>query len=388
MALEGVLDGDVVRVGADARQRFHDARGYGYPLSGNEIALSPVEAAHLLYTDNLTGIRVEDDEASALDFRAFVAREPGTNFAVRYLVYADLRSRGLYLSPAREPWISPERFDDVTDRTDFAVYPRGQGPGDGDLAYALRVVGERTDVAASDLDPGVLAVVDEESEPTYFELAAPSIEGDSARVAERGPGVADAAPADADAAGIEQVGTEPADADLLTDRVIVWNPPEALYERTFFGQPLDGREYDGDRPAIQCSLLEATYLARLGAIDLDPRDVADRGLAVEGDRFARRRRVYRTLRERGVVPKTGYKFGADFRTYADVESVDDLGHSAHLIRVVPSSHVFEPRDLSLDVRLAHGVRKTLVVAIVADEPAHPDDPGEGITWRSIERLTP
>ncbi|ELZ10110.1 tRNA splicing endonuclease [Halovivax asiaticus JCM 14624] len=377
MEIEGAFDGDVVRIGGDARQRFHDARGYGYPLSGNEIALSPVEAAHLLYTDNIDGVRIDGERVG---FRGFTAREPGTDFAVRYLVYADLRARGLYLSPAREPWIDPEKFDHIDDDTDFAVYPRGKGPNDGELEYALRVLGERTDVPATALEPGVLAVVDEESEITYLEVATPTMTGDSVRVTD--PGVV--LPGD-DAT--EPPGTSVA-ADLLEDRVVIWDPPTALYERTFYGQPLEGREYDGETPTIQCSLLEAAHLAAVGVLDLDPGAVRKRGRAVEGDRFDRRLRVYTALRERGVVPKTGYKFGADFRTYVTVDTVDDLGHSEHLIRVVPSTHDFEPRDLSLDVRLAHGVRKTMVVALVTDEPAHPDDPAEGISWWSVERLTP
>jgi tRNA-intron endonuclease len=115
-------------------------------------------------------------------------------------------------------------------------------------------------------------------------------------------------------------------------------------------------------------------------VALDPVTVRERGREVEGERFDRRLTVYTALRERGVVPKTGYKFGADFRTYADVASVDDLGHSELLVRVHPADHVFEPRDLALDVRLAHGVRKTMVFALVADDG--------GIDWWSLERLTP
>ncbi len=126
-------------------------------------------------------------------------------------------------------------------------------------------------------------------------------------------------------------------------------------------------------------MLEATYLAERGAIDLDPATVRQRGREVEGERFRRRFRVYAALRDRGIVPKTGYKFGADFRTYANVESVDDLGHSELLIRVHPSGYVFEPRDLALDVRLAHGVRKTMVFALVGEN---------GVEWWSLERLTP
>ncbi|MFC3959230.1 tRNA-intron lyase [Halovivax cerinus] len=398
MTLEGELDGAVVRVGGDARQRFHDARGYGYPLGGNEIALSPVEAAHLLYTGNLAGVRVDGE---SLDFRGFAAREPGIDFGVRYLVYADLRSRGLYLSPARDPWIDPDAFDALSAATDFAVYPRGDGPGDGTLEYALRVIGERTDVPASALDPGVLAVVDEESDITYLEIGEPTVEGDSVRVTDHDlgiggdrPGAGDDDPRTDDGHGVDggpgtsSDGQGPVEADLLADRVVVWEPPRTLYERTFYGQPLEGREYDGDEPTIQCSLLEAAHLASAGVVDLDPAAVRSRGRTVEGERFDRRLRVYTALRERGVVPKTGYKFGADFRTYASVESVDDLGHSEFLVRVLPGRHVFEPRDLALDVRLAHGVRKTMVVALVDDDSGHPDDPADGITWRSIERLTP
>ncbi|WP_121744262.1 tRNA-intron lyase [Natronorubrum halophilum] len=351
MSLEGRFDeaAGVVRVGDDARQRYHDSRGYGYPLEGNEIALSPVEAAHLLYRGDLEAI--VDASGERLDFRSFVAREPGTKFGVRFLVYADLRSRGFYLSPAAEPWIT----DPPGGKADFAVFPRGKGPGDGEIAYVLRVISERTDVAADELRDGVLAVVDEESEITYFE------------VSRREPSGSSAAPL-----------PDGCEADLLADRVVVWDPPLELYERGFYGQPLEGREYD--EPTLQCSLLEAASLAERGVIDLDPERVRERGREVEGERFVRRLAVYTTLRERDVVPKTGYKFGADFRTYAEVESVENLGHSELLVRVHPDGYVFEPRDLALDVRLAHGVRKTMVFALV-------DDAGE-IDWWSLERLTP
>ncbi len=349
MTLEGRFDEatGVIRVGGDARQRYHDSRGYGYPLEGNEIALAPVEAAHLLYRGDLGAVVTESGER--LEFRSFMAREPGEKFGVRFLVYADLRERGFYLSPAREPWVDPPEGE-----ADFAVFPRGKGPGDGEVEYALRVLGERTDVPSTELEAGVLAIVDEESEITYFEVSERDPSGSSTAALPEG-----------------------CDADLLEDRVVVWEPPLELYERGFYGQPLEGREYD--EPTLQCSLLEAASLAERGVIGLEPETVRKRGREVEGERFVRRLAVYTALRERDVVPKTGYKFGADFRTYADVESVENLGHSELLIRVHPADHVFEPRDIALDVRLAHGVRKTMVFALVDDG---------AIDWWSIERLTP
>ena len=365
MRLEGARDGDVIRVGGDARQRFHDTRGYGYPLEGNDIALAPEEAAHLLYTGHLEAVVDGDDR---LDFREFVAREPGVDFGVRYLVYADLRSRGLYLSPAREPWVSVDRHPELAP-ADFAVFPRGKGPGDDEVEYAVDVRGERADLPANELEPGVLAVVDEESEITYFAVGRPDVSGTSATI-------------DEDCLG--------ADADLLTDRVVVWEPPTSLYHRTFYGQPLAGRNHEDESATLQCSLVEAAYLADRDVLTLEADRVRERGRAVEGERFDRRLAVYTHLRERGVVPKTGYKFGADFRTYADVESVDELGHSELLVRVLPADHVFEPRDLALDVRLAHGVRKAMAFALIEDVGGARVDGNEpdAIEWWSIERLTP
>lgn len=337
-----LVDGDV-RVGGDARQRYYDSRGYGRPLEGNELLLSPVEAAHLLYRGDLGAVEVDDEER---EFATFVTGIEDPSFAVRFLVYADLRERGFYLSPAREGWV-----DDPPVDADFAVYERGSGPGSAPSS-AVRVVGERADVPAAGLEAGVLAVVDEESEVTYFEIERPGIAGDSATL-----------------------GSGTVEGELLADRVIVWEAPDRLFGECFYGQPLAGRH--SDRGVLQLSLVEAAYLARRGSLDVDG-SVLDRGRAVEGERFDRRLAVYADLRERGTVPKTGFKFGADFRVYADVESVDELGHSERLVRVLPPKHVFSPRDLALDVRLAHGVRKEMTFALA----------GDGIEWIAVGRITP
>ena len=336
-------DGEVV-VGGDARQRFHDARGYGRPLSGNEVALAPVEAAHLLFRGDLESVGGES-------FPAFVAGQSG-GFGARFLVYADLRRRGFYCSPAREGWVTNPPASG-----DLVVFERGDGPPDGAIAYVIRTVGERTDVPAVDLGDAVLAVADEEGEVTYLETGRPDPEGRSS------------------------FDPPSAEGTLLADRVLVVDPPADLYRRGFYGQPLDSGADDGPG-TIQLSLVEAAYLAESGALEVEAEteSVSDRGRAVEGERFDRRLAVYRTLRERGVVPKTGFKFGADFRTYDAVETVDDLGHSEALVRVVPADHVFAPRELALVVRLAGGVRKETVIALV-------DERGS-VAWRSVGRLTP
>lgn len=342
--MELTLEGSTVRGGRQARERFHDARGYGRSVAG-DLELAPVEAAHLLYRGDVETIR-DDESGERLDFRALLASESVSEIDV--LVYKDLRDRGFYLSPSIEGWV-----EDPGD-ADFVVYPRGKGPWDDAVAYRVRAISERTDLPAETLGDTVLAVVDEESSITYLQTDRPDVRGTT------DPGLPEGVP-----------------ADLLGDRVLVWEPPPSLYEEAFYGQPLD--EETG--MPLQLSLVEAAALARRGvlAIDGGTAAVVERGREVEGDRFDRRLAVYRALRDRKVVPKTGYKFGADFRTYADVEHVEELGHSELLVRVLPSEHAFAPRDLALDVRLAHGVRKRMVFALTD---------GDGVEWLSVSRLTP
>ncbi|WP_224333475.1 tRNA-intron lyase [Haloprofundus halobius] len=351
--MHGYARDDAVRVGGNARQQFHDARGYGSPVEGNEIDLAPVEAAHLLYRGDLDSV---DDDGFREFFVSATRAEP--RFALRFLVYADLRERGFYLSPAREPWVETDAAGDPD--CDFVVFPRGKDADDGVVEHRVRVVGERASVVAADMAGYVFAVVDEESELTYLEATEHAYDGETA-----------------------YDPPSKLEGDLLDDRAVCWNTPEELFESGFYGQPLRGRDAAVEG-VVQLSLLEAASLVADGALSFGTDDdyaaVVERGRTVEGDRFDRRLRVYDALRERNVVPKTGFKFGADFRTYAAVESVEHLGHSETLVRVVHPDHSFAPRDLSLDVRLAGGVRKRMVFALT--------DANEGIDWLSVARLTP
>ncbi|MFC5133838.1 MULTISPECIES: tRNA-intron lyase [Haloferacaceae] len=415
----GDLRGDAVHVGGDARQRFYDSRGYGRPLDGNAIALSRIEAAHLLFRGDLSGVTLDgkgnDGDAAPVGFERFFVDSAAAvdRFAVRYLVYADLRDRGFYLSPAREPW--PGGRVDVADAVDVVAYERGSTPDTGNVRYPVRVVGERESIPAADVAGQTLAVVDEESDITYFEAEPANVEGST-----------DYEPS----AGLTGV--------LLADRVVVWDAPSGLYEHGFYGQPLTGRAAAVEG-ALQLSLVEAASLAADGSLRLtavvdddggkngpetpdtgdgpasattdDPASAAAaivaRGRDVEGDRFDRRLAAYRDLRNRETVPKTGFKFGADFRTYLDVETVEDLPHSEHLVRVVQPEHVLAPRELSLDVRLAGGVRKELLFALVDEggreggrkggreggrkggrKGGAADGSDGDIEWLSVGRLTP
>ncbi|MFB6168123.1 MAG: tRNA-intron lyase [Haloferacaceae archaeon] len=341
-------NGPEVLVGGDARQRFHDSGGYGRPLDGNDVALAPVEAAHLLFRGDLDAVRDGDER---LDLPGLLRLTGGVR---AFVVHRDLRDRGFYCSPARPGWTP----GDAHEGCDVVVYPRGKGPSDGVVAHRVRVLGERDSLALATLlsDPTAVAVVDEEGEPTYFECTPEGPGGGTERTPLDLPtGVA---------------------ADLLADRAVAWDPPAALYERGFFGQRLAGRTADGG--PLQLSLVEAAHLAR-ETLALDGERVRERGRQTEGERFDRRLCVYRAMRAAGAVPKSGFKFGADFRAYDSFQSVEEMGHSERLVRVVERSARLQPRELSLDVRLAGGVRKRMVFAATALD---------SVEWLAVTRLTP
>ncbi|WP_144904543.1 tRNA-intron lyase [Halobellus captivus] len=393
--MDGTLADGVVRVGGNARQRFYDARGYGRPLDRNRIELAPVEAAHLLSRGDLDAVvdesedgstdESEDDptdasrmasdvDASRLDFRTFLVR---TGAALRFAVYKDLRDRGFYLSPAREGWpgvddavASDTGTETGAAATDFVVYPRGKGPWDDEVAYRIRVAGEREAVPAASLGGVVLAVVDEDGELTYFDTDDDPAVGATADDEHDSQSGARESVVDADRG-------DAVDADLFDDRVVCYDADD-LYEDHFYGQRLFGR--NADSGPLQLSLVEGAYLAERGVVDVDAENVVAIGRDVEGERFDRRLRTYAALRDRGVVPKSGFKFGADFRVYEAFTDVDSLSHSTDLVRVLAPEHAFYPRDLSLDVRLAGGVRKRMVFALTAAN-------GQ-IDWLSVARLTP
>lgn len=333
--MEATFQDGQVLVGGNARQQFYDARGYGYPHDGTTIVLSPVETAHLLLRGDLSGVTVDGTE---LDPAAFIEFVDTDRFGQRLLTYIDLRERGFYVAPDRRGWQT-----DPNPNTDFVVYERGTAPQDGVIAHRVRVVGEEEPVEIATI-PSMIAVVDGDRSVTYFESTPAQPTG-----------------------SVPHPQTTQTSGVLLHDRVFCWAPPTPLHEEAFYGAPLLHRE-QAAQPVLQLSLLEAAYLVMTDRLSITGglEAIVDRGRAIEGARFTHRKQVYTTLREAGIAPKTGFKFGADFRTYEAIDSLDELGHSQQLIRVCSDSATLTPRELSLDVRLAEGVRKEFVYACVAD----------------------
>jgi len=330
----GHLRGDAVHVAGDARQRFHDSNGYGRPLGGNEIALSRVETAHLLFRGDLSGVSLTPTPTpSASSASSSSPRPPPT--ASRYATsFTPTCATAAYLPrpPAsRGPAATSTRPTRSTSSPTSAVRRPTRG------REVPRTGRRRARVAAGGRARG-----------THPRRRRRGVRHHVLRGDARGDRGCDRLRA-----------PDQLDGVLLSDRVVVWDAPEGLYERGFYGQPLTGRAAAVEG-AVQLSLVEAASLAADGVLSLS----TSVGTAGESPARAPQRRTVpspqsspaaATWRASGstagspfisasraadAVPKTGFKFGADFRTYLDVETVEDLPHSEHLVRVVEGDHRF------------------------------------------------
>jgi len=165
-------------------------------------------------------------------------------------------------------------------------------------------------------------------------------------------------------------------SELLGDLIIVRDGNIAnIHEKSHYGNMTE----DG----LQLSLIEALYLMEKGKLDinLDSEDVSIEKLfkiVREKESFTNYI-VFRDLRNRGYIVKTGFKYGSEFRLYERGKSPGD-GHSNYLVKVANENSEFMMSDLSSYVRVAHGVNKKLLFAVVDDE--------NDITYYNVEWTRP
>lgn len=119
---------------------------------------------------------------------------------------------------------------------------------------------------------------------------------------------------------------------------------------------------------LELSLMEALYLmekgklvvkdARGGEVSLE--DIKRLGRETY-ENFDEVYAVYRDLREKGLVVKSGMKFGATFAVY---RLGPGLEHAPFLVHVLPYDSKLDPIEIVRAGRLSHSVRKKFIVAYV------------------------
>jgi tRNA-intron endonuclease len=314
--------------------RIHNKGCFGEPQGGGSLKLNLLEALYLFESERLS---VEDQHGKELDFGELLiyACRRIQNFELRYLVYSDLRRRGLIVNLADEPDI------------DFYLYSRGSTPKSSPPSAYVIAISERSVFNLDDLyricgnaegtgKEIILSVVDEEGDITYYRL----------RLADP-------------RAGMKEALQREYHGIVLADRVIIpeKNEAEELRVKGFYGNPVG--------PGLQISMLEASYLMSCGRLKLinahTGRATALRSIIDASSRtdpeFEQKLIVYQDLKSRGFIVKTGFKYGSHFRAY---DEDPEKAHARYLIHAVRRGYISAWPEISRAVRLAHGVRKEIL----------------------------
>lgn len=339
--MAGSLRGNQVMVEDQAEaSQFYNKGFYGVPQPGGALKLEIMEAIYLLESGRLE-VSADGGQLSAGDL-LMRAHRGSEGFEIRYLVYRELRQRGYVVKFGLPP-------------LDFRVFPRGGSPNKTPSKWWVSAISERwtfdigkllenldktTDVRKKLL----LAVVDEESDVTYYEVR---------RVVPKGK------------LGAMDMG-RPVEAMLMADRVLVADSESAvaLHSGHNFGKHIGS--------SLQLSLIEAAFLVELGILKLKDAksnksvnlaSLKKRARSLQPD-FDLRSDAFKDMKGKGLIVKTGFKYGSHFRVY---EGDPGKQHARYLVHAVPKSYQAMWPEVSRAVRLAHGVKKEILLGRVLEK---------------------
>jgi tRNA-intron endonuclease len=176
------------------------------------------------------------------------------------------------------------------------------------------------------------------------------------------------------------------EGEFLENEVILWGQKEAeeIYEIGAYGKVKEDH--------LILSLCEALHLVERKKLvvknekgkKLSKKKFFERACSSDKE-FPQKYTVYKDLRERGFLVRTGFKFGTHFRVYEKGVKLKKgpktaKEHTKWIVHAVPENFTCSYPELSRAVRLAHNIRARMLWAVVDEE----DD----VTYYKIERIKP
>jgi len=144
-----------------------------------------------------------------------------------------------------------------------------------------------------------------------------------------------------------------------------------LFENYWFGQWGTYKAKKHGR-LLKLDAYETLFLMRHASLkcNIQEKRMVAEAMERRGD-FMSLYNVYEDFRLRGFVVKTGFKFGTHFRLYfpgaAPSLEQGEWMHSKHVIHVFPRETKMLISEWSRAIRVAHGVRKTFILAIPGEK---------------------
>ena len=172
---------------------------------------------------------------------------------------------------------------------------------------------------------------------------------------------------------------------LLENKVYIFDKTESeeVYDIGCFGKIKDNQN--------ELSLEEALLLMKRNRLKIskDKKELGEEELykyACSADtEFPWKYTVYEELRNRGLLVRTGFKFGTHFRVYSRGVKLKRgpktlKEHTKWIVHAVPENYTCSFPELSRAVRLAHNIRAKMLWGVV-------DEEGD-VTYYEIIRKTP
>ncbi len=344
--MPGKLRGAIVFI-EDEREanRIHN-RGYpGTPLSGGSLKIGLIEAAFLM---DEKGFEIEGIESLVDLFHYSGKFIP--DFEVHYLVYRILKLRG-FIVKIPDSHFEEDRPEGMREskssapplrgvREPYRLLPRGSRPSVPAFMHVLPI-SERDEFLIDRFVvfsrecvkrgvEGLLGVVDEDGDVTFYSLKAAVPEGDC-----------------------ELLHTIMVNGKIGQSRVLVplGDEGKLLAKDGFFGQVMGSM--------LHLSFIEAIYLFDKGLLDLGEtsREELHRRAGEAQSDIELRYPIFRLLRDRGIRVKTGFKYGTHFRAYS---GDPDRSHADFLVHVIAEGAKVDWQEISRGIRVAHGVKKKII----------------------------
>lgn len=181
-----------------------------------------------------------------------------------------------------------------------------------------------------------------------------------------------------------------ATAQIVNNRVVIWDSKEAnaVFSQKFFGKFIE----DNKERYLQLLLEEATLLYERNQIKIkmDTKTMTYQQVISHFSKidpeFSHKYTVFKDLRARGYIVKSGLKFGTHFRVYnrginpykEGEKSLAD--HTKFNVHAVSENMSMSYQEWSRYVRLSQNIRSTALLAVV-------DEEGD-TTYYSIKRIKP
>ena len=332
-------DDSVIIKSQKESSQLYNRGNHGYPMSGGGLELDLIEALYLLESKRLEV--VNEDGPMTFEELFNYSSSIMENFDTIYLVYRDIKSRGFVVKCESGTF-------------DLSVFPRGMKMSNSRPAYMVRAVSERTafDIATYTGEVSetenrgkelLYGVVDEEGDVTYYKMSHRDPRGNIP----------------------PKEKTERTQGRLIRDRIFVFDPADSiiLRESGFYGKMIEN--------VLQLSLIEACYLVKRKELSVYSSQTGKKmslsSLKEFGrktqDEFDLRLRAYADARSRGLVVKTGFKYGTHFRAY---EGSPEDCHARYLFHVVDASNKTMWPEISRAVRLSGGVKKEFLFCRIGE----------------------